>query len=56
MKTIAAIVLCLALSPAYAMTYCLVADWYENGNHMCKYSNGTVLNVSYNICPLSIEG
>lgn len=47
----------LSLSaPAYAMTYFLVAQWYERGNQMCKYSNGTVLNVGINICPLSIQG
>ena len=46
----------LAATPAYAMTYFLDAQWYENGNHMCRYGNGTVLNVGYRICPLSIEG
>lgn len=46
----------LAASPAYAMTYYLEAQWYENGNHMCRYGNGTVLNVGYRICPLSIQG
>ena len=45
-----------AFSSAYAMTYFLVADYYENGSHMCKYGNGTVLNVGANICPLSIQG
>ena len=39
-----------------AMTYFLTAQWYENGNHMCKYGNGTVLNMGYKICPLSIGG
>lgn len=43
-------------APAHAMTYYLVADWYENGNHFCRYSNGTVLNVGVRICPLKIEG
>ena len=42
-------------SPAYAMTYFLVAQWYEGGSHFCKYSNGTVLNVGIKLCPLSIE-
>ncbi len=43
-------------SPAYAMTHFLTAQWYENGSHMCKYDNGTVLNVGSQICPLSIQG
>jgi hypothetical protein len=32
----------------------LVAQWVENGNRFCKYSNGTVLNVGINLCQLSI--
>ena len=48
---------CVALaSPAYAMKYFLSAEWYEGGSHMCKYGNGTVLNVGVKLCPLSIEG
>lgn len=43
-------------TPAQAMTYFLVAQWYENGSNMCKYSNGTVLNMGIQICPLSIQG
>lgn len=55
------IILCTFLglslsSPAYAMTHFLTAQWYENGNQMCKYDNGTVLNVGAHICPLSIQG
>jgi hypothetical protein len=40
----------------YQMTHYLVAQWYENGNQMCRYDNGTVLNMGYRICPLSIKG
>jgi hypothetical protein len=32
----------------------LIGQWYENGSQMCRYDNGTVLNVGYRICPLSI--
>lgn len=32
----------------------LVAQWYEKGSQMCKYDNGTVLNVGMSTCPLSI--
>lgn len=47
----------LSAAPAYAMTYYLTNQWYNsNGNHMCEYSNGTVLNVGYRICPLNIQG
>lgn len=34
----------------------LVKEWYANGDHMCQYDNGTVLNVGANLCPLSIGG
>ena len=41
---------------SFAMTYFLVDQWTKNGNNMCEYGNGTVLNVGYRVCPLSIEG
>lgn len=41
---------------ASGMTYFLEAQWYENGNHFCRYGNGTVLNVGARVCPLSIQG
>jgi hypothetical protein len=60
MKTklaIAAAIAALAYaSTASAMAYFLTADYYENGSHMCKYSNGTVLNMGVKVCPLRIEG
>lgn len=46
----------LAATPTYAMTYFLVSEWYESGNHFCRYGNGTVLNVGYRTCPLNIQG
>lgn len=46
----------LSATPAYAMTYFLVSQWFSGGSHFCEYSNGTVLNVGARICPLSIEG
>ena len=50
----------MAASPAaaqYSMTYFLTDQWVNStGNRMCQYSNGTVLNVGYRICPLSIKG
>lgn len=46
----------LASTPAYAMTYFLVGQWHENGSQMCRYGNGTVLNVGVRLCPLSIQG
>ncbi|MEN9936016.1 MAG: hypothetical protein RLZZ387_2595 [Chloroflexota bacterium] len=55
-KAIALAAAVLAATPAHAMTYYLVAQWYQNGDHMCQYGNGTVLNVGYRICPLSIQG
>lgn len=46
----------LSAAPAYAMTYFLTGQRYKDGNNFCEYSNGTVLNVGYRICPLSIQG
>ena len=46
----------LSATPAYAMTHYLTAQWFENGANMCRYSNGTVLNVGVRLCPLSIQG
>lgn len=47
--------LCAAATPAMAMTYFLESSWIERGDTMCKYGNGTVLNVGVRVCPLSIE-
>ena len=47
----------LSASPAYAgMTYFLTGQWMGPQGQMCQYSNGTVLNMGYRICPLSIRG
>jgi hypothetical protein len=36
--------------------YYLVAQWVgDYGQRFCKYSNGTILNVGVNTCPLSIK-
>ena len=55
-KAIALAAAVLAATPAHAMTHFLVSQWFHNGNQMCEYSNGTVLNVGARICPLSIQG
>ena len=56
-KTMLAVLLVVAgASPAYAMTYYLTAQWLDGGNRFCKYGNGTVLNMGYKLCPLSIDG
>ena len=55
-KLILAVVLMGAFTSAYAMTYFLVSQWRDGGNQMCKYGNGSVLNVGINICPLQIDG
>jgi len=38
------------------MTHFLTAQWLDNGNRFCRYSNGTVLNVGFSVCPMSIRG
>ena len=53
-KLTLSIILALACGSAMAMTHFLVAQWFENGNQMCRYDNGTVLNVGVNLCPLTI--
>jgi hypothetical protein len=57
-KIVIAAALALTATPAAAqyMTYYLTAQWYENGQQMCKYGNGTVLNMGHRLCPLSIKG
>jgi hypothetical protein len=57
-KIVIAAALALTATPVVAqqMTYYLTAQWYENGQQMCKYGNGTVLNMGYRLCPLSIKG
>lgn len=56
MKTVAvALVLISVSAPAYALTHFLVGQWYEGGSQMCRYDNGTVLNVGIRLCPLSID-
>jgi hypothetical protein len=57
MRKALAIVVLLALagaSQAQGMRSFLVAQYFENGSQMCRYDNGTVLNVGARICPLSI--
>lgn len=45
----------LSPAPAIAAGYAYLTDqWYRNGDQMCQYDNGTVLNVGYKICPLKI--
>ena len=56
LKAIVLAAAALSATPAYAMTYYLTGQWFENGSQMCRYGNGTVLNVGARICPLSIQG
>jgi hypothetical protein len=57
-KIIIAAVLALTATPVVAqgMTFYLTAQWLDNGNRFCRYSNGTVLNVGFSVCPMSIRG
>lgn len=57
MRQAFAIVALLALagaSQAQGFRAMLVSQWIDGGNQMCRYDNGTVLNVGARICPLSI--
>lgn len=44
-----------ALALVFGWMYTLVADWYENGHHYCRYSDGEVLMFDARLCPLSIQ-
>ena len=55
-RTLLIISLLLLSLNSFALTYFLTDQWTRNGDNMCEYGNGTVLNVGYRICPLSIEG
>jgi hypothetical protein len=52
-RLIVAILLVSAATSANAMTYYLVKEWTRNGDQMCQYEDGTVLNVGVRICPQS---
>lgn len=56
MRVIQAVIFCVVASAAHAQAMSfLVAQWFEGGNQMCKYDNGTVLNMGAKVCPLSIR-
>ena len=56
MKTLIFSLTLLVANTAFAMTYFLTNQWMSNGNQMCQYGNGTVLNMGVGLCPLSIQG
>lgn len=53
-KLIVLAVSMLAFSAQAQLVSFLTAQWFEHGNQMCKYDNGTVLNMGIRLCPLSI--
>ena len=52
-QLVLAILLVSASASANAMTSYLVKEWTRNGDQMCQYDDGTVLNVGARICPQS---
>jgi hypothetical protein len=52
-RLILAAFLFLTSSYANSMTYYLVKEWTRNGDQMCQYDDGTVLNVGAKFCPQS---
>lgn len=42
------------LAMLFGIRYFLVAEWFEGIGHFCKYSDGSIINVGTNLCPLSI--
>jgi hypothetical protein len=55
-KRLALIAVMMLPLVAQAMTYFLTDQWLDGSNRMCKYSNGTILNVGAKVCPTKIEG
>jgi hypothetical protein len=54
--TITLLLLALVAGPALAQRKAyLTSQYFENGNQMCKYDNGTVLNMGAKSCPSSIS-
>ena len=54
--TLLAALLLTASLPVLAMSHFLTDQWLNGaGSRMCAYSNGTVLNVGYRLCPLQIK-
>lgn len=51
---VAAMLAFAAVAHAQVLTF-LVTQWHEGGNQMCRYDNGTVLNVGIKLCPLSLR-
>lgn len=49
----AALIALAATTPAEARAV-LMKSWFQNGNQMCQYSDGTVLNMGGKSCPTSI--
>ena len=57
LAALAAMMVAAPAAAQYSMTYYLTDQWVNSsGNRMCQYGNGTVLNVGYRVCPLSIRG
>lgn len=55
MKSLAAILVLAVSAGAFAATAYLTDQWVsKDGSNMCKYSNGSVLNMGYKACPASI--
>ncbi|MDP3139831.1 MAG: hypothetical protein Q8N17_26280 [Burkholderiaceae bacterium] len=50
--------LALLAAQAHATTvYQLERQWLNGiGHRFCQYSDGTILNVKFNVCPLTIKG
>ena len=55
MKRVALLAAALVAFGAQAATYYLQDQWVKNGENFCKYSDGTVLNMGYKVCPTSIK-
>ena len=56
MKKWILVLMVLAAGPAMAIAYYLESSWTnKSGDTMCKYSDGTVLNMGYKTCPTKIE-
>lgn len=54
--TITLLLLALVAGPALAQRKAyLTSQWFEKGDQMCRYDNGTVLNMGGKSCPSTIS-
>ena len=55
MKKLLLVMLLVSTTTIAAPIYFLINQWWDYGQHLCQYSNGVVLSVGMDLCPLHIK-